>query len=228
MERGDFIDVSLFECAMQMPATVAELLKELGDISAERILLHPSPGTATVKDVQLLCEKKDFGLFELIDGTLVRKAFGFRESVFTGTLLSFVYTFVKKNKLGVVVGPNAMLKFGPCLVRLPDLSFIAWDQFPGKKIPEEPVPTLFPNLAADILRPGNTGKEMLRKRQDYFSVGSKLVWLIDPNQRLITVYDSVTKHYTLSETDTLDGGSVLPGFTLALRDLFAELDSHPG
>jgi Uma2 family endonuclease len=65
---------------------------------------------------------------------------------------------------------------------------------------------------------------MLVKRQDYFSVGVELVWEIDPEKRTVIVYTSPTQSTTLGANDTLDGGSVLPGFALPVAHLFAELD----
>ena len=71
-----------------------------------------------------------------------------------------------------------------------------------------------------------TRGEMRVKRQDYFTAGVELYWEIDPTARIVAAYTSITDVATLTIADTLDGGSVLPGFTLLLQDLFAELDRH--
>jgi Uma2 family endonuclease len=91
------------------------------------------------------------------------------------------------------------------------------------------VPELVPDLAVEILSEGNTPAEMRRKRREYFKAEVRLVWQIDPRTRTAAVYTDPERHETLSETRALDGGDVLPGFTLTLRDLFAELDraAHP-
>ena len=75
-----------------------------------------------------------------------------------------------------------------------------------------------------MLSRGNTPGEMAAKRRDYFTAGVALVWEIDPESRSIRVYSSATDLRTLGVEDTLDGGAVLPGFTLPVRQLFAELD----
>jgi Uma2 family endonuclease len=67
---------------------------------------------------------------------------------------------------------------------------------------------------------------MAVKRQDYFSAGVELVWEINPDTRTVAVYKSISQVTTLSESDTLDGGTVLPGFTVRLKELFSELDRH--
>jgi Uma2 family endonuclease len=65
---------------------------------------------------------------------------------------------------------------------------------------------------------------MAAKRQNYFAVGVEMVWEIDPVTRTVAVYTGVTQLVTLTVRDTLDGGSVLPGFRLPIQELFAELD----
>jgi Uma2 family endonuclease len=74
--------------------------------------------------------------------------------------------------------------------------------------------------SAETIPPG----EMAAKRRDYFAAGVELVWEIDPDARTVAVYVGVTQVETLGVADTLDGGSVLRGFTLAVQALFAELD----
>jgi Uma2 family endonuclease len=69
---------------------------------------------------------------------------------------------------------------------------------------------------------------MDRKVGEYFAAGVKLVWLVDPAKRVVIVYTSVKDQRTLTQADTLDGGEVLPGFSLPLRELFAELDRRAG
>jgi Uma2 family endonuclease len=87
-----------------------------------------------------------------------------------------------------------------------------------------PVPALVPNLAVEVLSRSNTPGEMAIKYGEYFSAGVQLVWEINPEARQVVVYTSPTQSRTLSSGDTLDGGTVLPGFTLALDVLFGELD----
>jgi Uma2 family endonuclease len=65
---------------------------------------------------------------------------------------------------------------------------------------------------------------MAIKRQDYFAAGVELVWEIDPDRRTVIVYASAVDSTTLTTGDMLDGGMVLPGFTLPVQQLFAELD----
>jgi Uma2 family endonuclease len=91
-----------------------------------------------------------------------------------------------------------------------------------------PIPDWVPNLVAEVLSPGNTVDEMDRKLREYFDAGVQLVWYIDPRNRTVRVYTSYDDFTTLTEGDELDGGSVLPGFRLSIRELFElALKLHP-
>jgi Uma2 family endonuclease len=205
--------------------TIADLLDRLGGVPLNRIRFRPFPGTATVQDV-IDIERKEGMLCELVEGVLVEKVMGFTESALTVFLASLLNAFVIPHNLGLVTGPDGAMEMMADLVRIPDAAFTRWERMPGRKCPTAPIPRLAPDLAVEVLSRSNTPGEMAVKRQDYFSAGVELVWEIDPDTRIIAVYTSATDVTTLAETDTLDGGSVLPGFTLPLRNLFAELDRH--
>jgi Uma2 family endonuclease len=205
--------------------TLADLLDRLGGVPLDRIRFRPYPGTATVQDVIDIQAHED-RLCELIDGVLVEKAPGFREAVLNAYLAYRVTGFVRQRNSGVVTGAGGAVELQPGLVRLPDLAFTSWDRLPGRCLPTAPVPRLAPDLAVGILHLDNTPGEMALKRQDYFTAGVRLVWEIDPDARTVDVYTSPAEVSRLTEADTLDGGAVLPGFTLPLRQLFAELDRN--
>jgi Uma2 family endonuclease len=81
-------------------------------------------------------------------------------------------------------------------------------------------------LAVEVLSLSNTAGEMARKRDEYFRAGVRLVWEIDPRARTVRAYTAADQFRDLTAADTLSGDPVLPGFTLPLADLFAELDRH--
>ncbi len=203
--------------------TLADLQKHLGEIPAWRIRLRPAPGTAKVKDV-LAIYKKEKRLFELVDGVLVEKAMSFKASWLAIVLARYLLDFVEPWNLGLVAGEAGMVRLKFDLVRIPDVCFVSWDRIPGGKVPDEPIPKLAPNLAVEVLSDSNTPAEMKRKRREYFKAGVSLVWTVDPETRTVVVHTSVKKFKTLTEAHTLDGGAVLPGFTLSLQKLFAALD----
>jgi len=201
---------------------IPELLTRLGDIPLSRLETPPAPGTATVTDVVVAGKPA----CELVEGTLIRRAQDYLASVLLCHMNGHLFKAVREPNLGILTNSLAPLEILPGTVRVPDLAFIAWDRLPGRRIPDGEVVAVVPNFVVNCFRHGNTIGEMLRKRGEYFRAGVRLVWEIDPRARTVRVYTSETAFTDLTAADTLDGGAVLPGFTLALAQLFAELDRH--
>lgn len=191
-------------------------------IPAERILLTPRPGTATEKDL-LRINNQGRTLCELVDGVLVEKAMGWKESMLAAFLIRVLDIFVEQEDLGIVLGADGFLRLMPGLVRAPDVSFISWDSLGGDDFPDVAIGPFAPDLAVEVLSEGNTRKEMARKLDEYFSAGSQQVWLVYPHKKKVEVYYSPTKKKVLQHDQTLDGGEVLPGFSLPLARLFDRL-----
>jgi Uma2 family endonuclease len=203
--------------------TVADLLEQLGDIPPQRVLLQPLPGTATEQDV-IAMEAHTDRLCELVEGVLVEKAMSIRESVLAAALIEFLRAFVVPRNLGVVSGEAGMVRLMPGLIRISDVGFFSWDRLPNRRVPREAIAPVAPNLAVEVLSESNTRAEMTRKRGEYFAAGVQLVWQVDPEARTVEVFTAPDQFIVRTEADTLDGGEVLPGFSLPLRTLFAELD----
>lgn len=206
------------------PETVADLVHRLGDIPLERIRMHPPLGTATVADVIAWNEAKNGALCELVDGVFVEKGMSYREAILEGFIITALSNYNQVTRLGVITSASAMHQLRPAQVRLPDVGYAFWNRFPGGKVPSERAPLIAPDLAVEVLSPSNTRREMERKRREYFEAGTQVVWIVDPDRRTVEVYSSPEQFVELQEADTLDGGSVLPRFSLSLKALFAELD----
>src|SRR5947209_5803203 len=136
--------------------TLADLLEHLGGIAPARVRFRPAPGTATEEDVLAIRNSPERRLCELVDGVLVEKAAGFRESLLAGALVSRLWNFVRPGKRGIVTGAGGMMRLAPGLVRIPDVAFISWARLPNRRVPTEPIPEVAPDLAAEVLRVGNT------------------------------------------------------------------------
>ena len=203
--------------------TIAELLAHLGDIPPSRIRLHPWPGTATEADLIATNAKKGC-IHELIDGVLVEKTMGVRESRLAMLLGHFLLEFVLPRHLGVILGSDGTIRLEPGQIRAPDVAFYRRDRLPLPFDELPPIPDIWPDLAIEVLSPSNTKREMARKLDEYFAAGTELVWYVDPKTETVRVYTEPSEVSTLGRTDSLDGGNVLPGFLLPLDQLFA--DSH--
>ncbi len=201
---------------------VGELLRRLG-VPASRVCLDPPPGKATKRDL-LRLDGQGEKIYELVERTLVEKTMGWPESYLAMELGFIIRSFLEQSDLGILGGPDAMTELIPDLVRAPDVTFISWSRRPERTVPMDAIGKLIPSLAVEILSPSNTRREMARKRSEYFRAGVELVWEIDPATRTAEVYTGPDDATAIGASGTLDGGTVLPGFKLALAKLFERME----
>lgn len=194
---------------------VEELIAHLG-VPPKRIRLQPPPGQATEVDVV-----RARPLCELIDGVLVEKAMGFWESRLAVLLGYYIETYLDDNDIGFTLGEGGMQRVAFGQVRLPDLSFYLWSRFPNRELTTAQILDKVADLAVEVLSPSNTEEEMKRKRREFFAGGAKLFWIVDPDERTVEVFTALEQATLFTEADTLDGGDVLPGFKLSIREWFA-------
>lgn len=203
--------------AETLPETFEALHARLGLVPLSRIRTKPAPGMATEEDL----EHAGKPICELIDGVLVEKPMGAMESLLGAYVTRLLGNHVEANDLGVVLGADGYNRVGERQVRVPDATFIPWASLPDDELPEEAFWTVAPGLIVEVLSPGNTNAEIDKKLNQLFSAGCRLAWVIDPRAKTAKVYTSPKRFKELDESGTLDGGKVLPGFKLALADLFA-------
>lgn len=201
--------------------TLQDLYERFGPMPIERIRSVPAPGTATEEDVESIHahEKRSC---ELIDGILVEKTMGVYESGLAIRIAWLLMNFVQPRRLGQVFGEAGMMKLQPGLIRIPDVSFVSKAKMKAAKIrPGGKLEPLVPELAIEVLSPGNTKKEMDDKLVDYFDAGVQLVWYVDPRTSQVAVYRGVAQIEVLKPPAELNGDPVLPGLTISLAELFA-------
>ncbi|MBI1903986.1 MAG: Uma2 family endonuclease [Planctomycetia bacterium] len=202
-------------------------MKKLGDVPLERIRTFPPPGCATEDDV-LRIEAREGRLCELIDGTLVEKPMGYDESVVAGNVLTALNNFVRPRRLGRVSGEAGMMKVLRGMILIPDVAYVSKERRSLLREPKAQVPRIAPDLAVEVLSPSNTQREMEKKLDYYFKAGVRMVWIIDPTAQTAEVYRGRKKSFSISANGRLEGHDVLPGFRLALKEVFddpAEDDS---
>jgi Uma2 family endonuclease len=204
---------------------LAEMLNQLG-VAPARIRIHPPLGKATEKDVIAIHDRTK-RLYELVDGVLVEKIMSHPESALTLDLAWMLLNYLEQHPIGYLTGPDGAMRLLPGLIRIPDIAFISWDQLPKRERPTDPIAGLAPYLAIEVLSKGNTKREMDRKVREYFLSGVRLVWLVALASRTVQVFTAADQSKTLAENQVLDGGGVLPGLALPLRQVFAEVPKRP-
>jgi len=164
-------------------------------------------------------------LCELIDGTLVEKATGWQEAFLAAWITTVLNNFVQPRRLGMVFGPDGMFCLKPEQIRIPDVAFISMERFAGRTPKASAFWELGCDLAVEVISPSNTRREMERKLADYFAAGVAVVWLVYLNPREVVVYTAPNNSVTLRGDELLEGGAVLPGFSVPVAQIFAELDA---
>lgn len=145
---------------------------------------------------------------------------GFFEGRVAMVLLLFIEKWLESNPIGFTNGEGALTRMMYGNVRIPDASFIRWERTTDHRVPRDPVCGIAPNLTVEVLSPSNTHREIERKRQEYFDAGVELVWIVEPELMTIEVWSSAKECRILDRNDTIDGGTVLPGFQLPIQAWF--------
>ena len=161
--------------------------------------------------------------YELVQGELIRMApTGGEHGVLTvrvGICTRRLRT--RRTILVSVCGAETgfILQRNPDIVRAPDAAFIA-----KARIPETGIPTAYwpfaPDLAVEVTSPSDRFTAVQTKISEYFSAGTRLVWVVEPATRTVYVYRSPHDVQALGEDAELSGEDVLPGFRCAVRRLF--------
>ncbi len=118
------------------------------------------------------------------------------------------------------VGFVLNLPSDPERVRAPDIAFLSAHRLPEGGIPESFL-TGAPDLAVEVLSPSDDPLDVQQKVRDYLDAGARLVWLVAPQARTVTVYRSDGSARLLRDEDTLDGEGILPGLVIPLATVFS-------
>ncbi|HEY1187483.1 MAG TPA: Uma2 family endonuclease [Gemmata sp.] len=129
-------------------------------------------------------------------------------------------TFAKQNGLGrVAVESGVITDTGPDTVRGPDVAFWSFERMPADQVPVV-YANVAPDLCVELRSPGNTPARMTKKVGEYFSCGARAVWVVDPDERTVTVYTKPGDGRVLWDNATIAGEDVLPGFTCPVAEFF--------
>jgi Uma2 family endonuclease len=130
-------------------------------------------------------------------------------------------SFVEENDLGMAY-TECHYELAMKLTRVPDVAFVSFDRFPESGEPKDSRWRIPPDLAVEIVSPNDIWQEVYEKIDDYLRTGVKQVWVISPEQKILSVYRSRKDVTILTEEDDLISKDVLPGFHLKLSELFRQ------
>ena len=175
-------------------------------------------------DEQFMALPEDDNLYEYVNGELIVVAnSGVEHGYLALTLGYFLTGFVRSHRLGVTCDSSTAFKMKTGNKRTPDLAFIAKERLQGLKRLPKGFFEGAPDLAVEIISPNNTFAEIHNKLVEYFENGTRLVWVILPDEESVLVYHQPKPSKLLQVEDNLDGEAVITGFQLPLMELFQEL-----
>jgi Uma2 family endonuclease len=180
---------------------------------------------ATIEQIttaEQLFQAPDLGRCELVRGELIMMSpAGSRHGAIAARVGAVLSDFIRPRGLGAVLGAETGFRIAqdPDSVRAPDAAFIRAARISGE-LPEEFFPGA-PDLAVEVLSPGDRASEVIAKVEDWLDSGCQAVWVVDPKTRTIAVHRRTREALMLRPTDTLTGGELLPGFSIPVAEIFA-------
>ncbi len=163
------------------------------------------------------------GRWELINGELVEMAPASEDhGAYGAAIIVFVGSYVVGQKLGRIYNSETgfVVSGDSPMVRMPDVAFVHYDHLPADRDRSRLVRAA-PDFAVEVISPSDRPGAVLAKVMMWLDAGVRLVWLVDPELRTVTVFAPEAPPRTHTIDQTLDGGDVLPGFTLPVRGIFS-------
>lgn len=187
----------------------------------------PATQIYTNEEFWAFCEAPENAdkLFELINGVVYEMP---SPSPLHGLIISqILYLFkvyLTQEAIGYVFGDNNDFELAPGVVLKPDVAYISKTRLP--KIPHRL--TVAPEIAVEVASPSNSEEQLLEKTLTLIGYGTKFVWIVYPDTKVVWVYrpagDGSLNLRKFTETDTLEVGNILPGFSIPIGEIFAGIE----
>lgn len=163
----------------------------------------------------------DIGPAELIRGEIVRcMPTGHPHGLIENIIGALLYIYLQAKRIGHALSGEVGIytRRNPDTVRAADVAFISNERY--QQLSSSGYLDVAPELVVEIMSPSNTWSEVQEKLAEYFAIDVKLVWVVDPQLEQVHVYDAIDNVTLYQKADVLTGGDVLPGFEMALSDVF--------
>ncbi len=179
--------------------------------------------TITLEEYHAICDLPENAdkILELIDGEIVEKMPSHKPSKIAMWIVTYFNIHLLEHPVGTISGEAGGF-YMPVTGNVfnPDVGYISKARLPEEPEREVPMP---PDLAVEVKSPTDSKRAMRRKAEKYLENGTQIVWLVFPDEREIEVYSLVDEDVrTVGIDGTLEGGSVLPGFTLPVANIFRD------
>ncbi|HEY4690908.1 MAG TPA: Uma2 family endonuclease [Anaerolineae bacterium] len=159
---------------------------------------------------------------ELVKGERVEMPpAGSEHGEIAGNVFAALHAFVRQHHLGKTYAAETgfILSRNPDTVRAPDAAFVSTERA-ALQTRKEGFFEGAPDLAVEVVSPTDMDEDVEEKVLDYLRAGTRLVWVARPRTKTISAYRSLTNIRVLTLQDTLDGGDILPGFAVPVKEIF--------
>ena len=163
----------------------------------------------------------DIGRAELVKGEIIRMSpTGYTHGLIESQVAHLLRTFVMKHHLGRVLTGEVGIytQRNPDSVRAADVAYISNERL--AQVESHSYLDVAPELIVEIISPGDRWTNIEDKLDEYFAIGVRLVWLVNPQKREIFIYHAPTDVTRLTAEATLSGEDVLPGFEVTVAEFF--------
>lgn len=179
---------------------------------------------------QDLLTMPDGGKYELVDGSLVELNMSYLSSYVAGQIYQRLKNHCDSHQLGWVTPEGTSFRCfpdAPAQVRRPDTAFISLGRLSAEQAKTEGHCSVAPDLAIEVVSPGDTAFELDEKVDEYLAANVALIWVINPEKHTIRIHRRDGTVTQLREADTLSGEQVIPGFQCRVSELFQLPGSSP-
>ena len=182
--------------------------------------LTASQTRATPADLEMIPDGE--ARYELIDGEIRERNMSAESNFVSANINGEVRNCALANNLGLAFTDGCGIQVfpEPNPLRVSDGAFVAAGRLPGDRPPATGYLRLAPDLVVEVVSPNDLTYEIDRKIADYLAAGVRLVWVAHPETRLIYAYHAAAPAHVYGPEDDLDGGDVLPGFSVRVAALF--------
>lgn len=156
--------------------------------------------------------------YEYVAGRVIEVVSNQKSSSSAALLLGLITVYAFQNKLGFTTGADG----GYWIMGeryMPDAAFVRTGRQAHPS--EDAYSAIAPDLAVEVLSPSNTAEEIRIKVANYLTAGTT-VWVVDADHDRIEIYAPGKPVRLLRRGEMLDGGEVLPGFSVAVNDVLGE------
>lgn len=164
--------------------------------------------------------------YELVDGRLVERPMGSESSAIAALVAALLIGYNKTHRMGHIFTADCGYQCfpdAPGKVRKPDVSFVRTGRLANERPPKGYI-RVAPDLAVEVLSPGDKGEEIEEKVAEYLAAGVRLIWIVSPTARNVRIHRPANAALgpigVVGEKDTISGEDILPGFTAPVAGFF--------